>query len=507
MKKATVLLISALTAISMTACSDTVDQFITQVEEVSNSTTSLSSVQKDWTPFVRTPVTKYQSGSQYLTTKRSTTTGKTVTTSPKTTTYGSSATDTTKKNSRSSKSTFSFSDDNSSSSYSSYSSSGKTDGTKYVENIPANKGVKYVKNTHGIFNPSAFDAWIFYDFASHGEVGCGAYKAESENVFSPWKNTDNVSYTEMYMGITADITDNRYLNVKAYEHADNVSLSSIELTYEQSSRDLDSTFSKSKESLSADLRDDCYINGMYAITATFKSSKGTSYKCNLYLCVNCESDKEEDMESYICCADTVSSSNSSTPYKRAKLISELLEKEGVTPESALKAKYVYPYSYGGNDTQYWIDKSYELLKNCSGCSDRFKLFKFHEWITKNLKYDSYKANIRKVSRFYNGNAIDPTQYVSANYTGICLDFSSIYAIMCREQGIPCVVINSKSHAWNAVYVDGKWYEIDLTRDVNRFVYGVDTNEVSGDRLYCYDGFFKPFVGSQTPLEAAQYCYG
>ena len=41
--------------------------------------------------------------------------------------------------------------------------------------------------------------------------------------------------------------------------------------------------------------------------------------------------------------------------------------------------------------------------------------------------------------------------------------------MCRSQRIPCAIVkgdlNGSYHAWNRVYVDGAWSEVDVTRAV------------------------------------------
>lgn len=60
---------------------------------------------------------------------------------------------------------------------------------------------------------------------------------------------------------------------------------------------------------------------------------------------------------------------------------------------------------------------------------------------------------------------DPNTVLSAN-KGICYDFASLFAAMCRTEGIPCKIVKgyvgNTYHAWNQVYVDGEWREIDLT---------------------------------------------
>nr|WP_251128117.1 transglutaminase domain-containing protein [Exiguobacterium sp. s48] len=55
--------------------------------------------------------------------------------------------------------------------------------------------------------------------------------------------------------------------------------------------------------------------------------------------------------------------------------------------------------------------------------------------------------------------------------GICYDFASLNAALLRAQGIPTRLVMGTAkgingyHAWNEVFVNGKWRVIDVTRDV------------------------------------------
>ena len=63
-------------------------------------------------------------------------------------------------------------------------------------------------------------------------------------------------------------------------------------------------------------------------------------------------------------------------------------------------------------------------------------------------------------------------------TGMCYDFSSLFAAMCRSEGIPCALTKgyagSSYHAWNKVNLNGSWYQIDLTYAVTRNVRNAKT---------------------------------
>ncbi|MGL4345648.1 MAG: transglutaminase-like domain-containing protein [Cellulosilyticaceae bacterium] len=91
----------------------------------------------------------------------------------------------------------------------------------------------------------------------------------------------------------------------------------------------------------------------------------------------------------------------------------------------------------------------------------------------------YENMIYQYKYDYDKLATLPTTYlpiIDATFkvkTGICYDFSSLYAAMLRSQGIPCKLVKGYSsnaegyHAWNEMY-DAKtqsWQIIDTTYDL------------------------------------------
>lgn len=97
---------------------------------------------------------------------------------------------------------------------------------------------------------------------------------------------------------------------------------------------------------------------------------------------------------------------------------------------------------------------------CSqAASNSAKVSAIYRFITANIRYDYAKAN--SVQSGYLPN-VDSTL---ASKKGICFDYSSLMAAMCRSQGIPTrLVIGTASvgyHAWNEVYLGG-WIRYDAT---------------------------------------------
>ncbi len=103
-----------------------------------------------------------------------------------------------------------------------------------------------------------------------------------------------------------------------------------------------------------------------------------------------------------------------------------------------------------------------LAKDCTTQEEVAQ--KGHDWIEQNIKYD-YEANA--LYQYFN---IEKTLQTKM---GVCYDYSNLFAAYCRSQGIPCFIIDgqkrtdyTKGHAWNRVYFNNNWWDVDTTNDAN-----------------------------------------
>ena len=371
----------------------------------------------------------------------------------------------------------------------------------YAENVKRTD-VFHMSHSTDLFEVTDDSNWYFFDLGNSTASGRTRF--------------GKICYHTGYAcSMRADIVEGRYLRVTAAPTLmEGVKCEDIWIDFEESSESpfFEVTdYGNGTKRLLADLYDDSYLNGFYRIRALFNNDMTT----DVYLYVNCASDDPEDYEFYTCNGEKHYFYENFDPMSRNAMINELIESEGITPENALTASNHYPYCapLDNDDSQYWINLSHEILRGYENTTLSRKALILHEWMTSNLKYDYYKANVLRLSRYYKydeaGNLIvDPSQYVSQNYTGVCLDFSSIYAIMCRENEIPCVVLSNDEHAWNALYFGsyGHWIEADLTVDVNRVVNGEDMTQVEGDMLYNYSGFLTYKVNNSIPDTATMFCW-
>ena len=110
---------------------------------------------------------------------------------------------------------------------------------------------------------------------------------------------------------------------------------------------------------------------------------------------------------------------------------------------------------------------------CTGLeSESSKIVAIYNYIASNFRYDYGFASRVKAGAI---TCYTPdTNAVLESRTGVCYDFSALFAAMCRSQGIACRIDRGyhcgEYHAWSAAYVNGEWVSFDVTANVCRSVY-------------------------------------
>ena len=108
----------------------------------------------------------------------------------------------------------------------------------------------------------------------------------------------------------------------------------------------------------------------------------------------------------------------------------------------------------------------------SSKSNAKKVRQIHTYVYENIRYNNYLANaiVAGEIKTYIPNPIT----VLTTGRGVCYDRASLFAAMCRSQRIPCTIekgyVNGVYHAWNKVYVNNRWYEIDAAKSPSKYSY-------------------------------------
>lgn len=92
-------------------------------------------------------------------------------------------------------------------------------------------------------------------------------------------------------------------------------------------------------------------------------------------------------------------------------------------------------------------------------SDYDKIMALHDYIVDNTKYDSERA--KNQTSAYDSARIQGVLY---DHYAICSGYADTMAVVLTKLGITNYKISSAKHVWNAVYLDGKWYHLDVTFD-------------------------------------------
>lgn len=134
--------------------------------------------------------------------------------------------------------------------------------------------------------------------------------------------------------------------------------------------------------------------------------------------------------------------------------------ESFSAEVSDFSPYLLPTQYiSFSQSDNCVKKAAEL---CAGCdSDAEKIAAIFKYVTDNISYDKQLAASVK-----SGYIPDPDSTL-AKGTGICFDYASLFAAMCRSQSIPTKLVmgyvqGNMYHAWNEVYTkETGWVTLDL----------------------------------------------
>ena len=141
--------------------------------------------------------------------------------------------------------------------------------------------------------------------------------------------------------------------------------------------------------------------------------------------------------------------------------------ESFSAEVSDFSPYLLPTQYiSFSQSDNCVKKAAEL---CAGCdSDAEKIAAIFEYVNDNISYDKQLAASVK-----SGYIPDPDSTL-AKGTGICFDYASLFAAMCRSQSIPTKLVmgyvqGNMYHAWNEVYTkETGWVTLDLFIEKNKW---------------------------------------
>lgn len=158
--------------------------------------------------------------------------------------------------------------------------------------------------------------------------------------------------------------------------------------------------------------------------------------------------------------DTILLSNINSyvsPYNQYSSISTY-----TTPLFNSKVTINISRTYSNQEIKLLNDKINDIYKSLDieKLSIRDQILKIHDYIVNNTKYDSNKIDNINDTTYQSSTAI------GALFEGyaVCSGYSDTMALFLDKLNVPNIKVNSDTHVWNLVYLDGKWYHLDLTWD-------------------------------------------
>lgn len=123
----------------------------------------------------------------------------------------------------------------------------------------------------------------------------------------------------------------------------------------------------------------------------------------------------------------------------------------------LYASTMVDYNYGSNA----VNTAYEITASAS--TDAEKVNIIYNYIVSHIVYNYDRAN--SITSGALKNYVPSPENTINSGQGICSDYASLMACMCRAVGIPTKMVygyvnNNAYHAWNQVYYDGSWHFFD-----------------------------------------------
>ena len=95
-------------------------------------------------------------------------------------------------------------------------------------------------------------------------------------------------------------------------------------------------------------------------------------------------------------------------------------------------------------------KAEEIVNQYLALPEWQRALKLYDWLTQHAFYDD--------TRCFHGADIIFLGY------GVCDSYSKAYMLLCQTAGITVERTFGPNHAWNALVLDGKWYQADVTWD-------------------------------------------
>lgn len=95
----------------------------------------------------------------------------------------------------------------------------------------------------------------------------------------------------------------------------------------------------------------------------------------------------------------------------------------------------------------------DFIASLEGLSDREKIKQIAWYVCDRITYDKTCY-------------IWPNKVLAQDgvLRGACMSYAHSFQFLCQQVGIPCILKHGGNHQWNMVYIEGRWWDVDVTAD-------------------------------------------
>lgn len=94
-----------------------------------------------------------------------------------------------------------------------------------------------------------------------------------------------------------------------------------------------------------------------------------------------------------------------------------------------------------------------FITSLAGLNDREKIKQIDWYVCDRLAYD-------KTCFAWPNEVLTQDRVVR----GACMSYAHSFQFLCQQAGIPCILKHGGNHQWNMVYIEGRWWDVDVTAD-------------------------------------------
>lgn len=146
-------------------------------------------------------------------------------------------------------------------------------------------------------------------------------------------------------------------------------------------------------------------------------------------------------------------------------------------------------------------------------TDYEKAVALHDWVCSHIYYDVDSLDSDEIPPYYADDVLKSGK-------AVCRGYATLMAALCRSIDIPCNVVTGyalgvsedtewtdesisttePNHAWNEIYLDGRWVIVDTTWDSTRKIINGEKEEGSGVSHIYFDANLQFFSNNHKIIE-------